>query len=333
MFQINECESLETLRKAPCFSLDDFYNYGHAKHVPRISENFLEWFIGFFEGDGYLGFRTVVTYDRLYFSICQKEKFIIEKIAYTFGFGSVSSFKNKKNGPIYWRWSLDSKSSIESIAFLLSGNLILKSRQKQFLNWVEVGQKKGMFKPPFNKNKPWLAQLSLNNAWLSGFIDAEGCFYANFQMSSLVLKKLNFQNQNSFNLNQFCELKPHLWQKMTLTQCTSPENLLVFKEILNLFKSSSSIHCFKNKLKTNEYSKNQYIRIEFKCLKSQDLIVNYLSKYKLKTIKYISYRRWWRIYLRRKTKLHLSPQGIKRLYRLVKAVNLHKKEVYIKNYQ
>lgn len=322
MSKINKCGSLETLRKAPFFSFDDFYTYGHAKHVPRISENFLEWFIGFFEGDGFLGFTKVGTSNRLVFSICQKEKSIIEKIAYTFGFGGVYFFK--RNNQTYWRWCLNSKSAIESIAFLLSGNLILKHRQNQFLEWVEVGQKKDMFKPPFNTKKPWLAQINLTNAWLSGFIDAEGCFYAVFRNRYLTLKEFDFQN--SLDFQKFCESKPNLQQKMTLTQCASPENLSVFQHILNLFKSSSSVLTFKSKFQTNHY-----IRIEFTSLKSQDLIVKYLSEYKLKTVKHISYRRWWRVYLRRKNKAHLSSKGVKRLYRLVKAINLHTKEFSDKN--
>ena len=128
MINFNLYGSSETIRKAPYFNFDDFYTYGHAKHVPRISETFLEWFIGFFEGDGSLGFskkrfytrlRKVKAYkepvcERLYFHICQKERQIIEKIAYIFGFGGVSSFN--KNGEVYWRWTLDSKNAIENIA-------------------------------------------------------------------------------------------------------------------------------------------------------------------------------------------------------------------------
>ena len=54
--------------------------------------------------------------ERLIFSICQKERRIIENIAYTFGFGRVSNFIQK--GETYWRWTLDSKKSIERISFL-----------------------------------------------------------------------------------------------------------------------------------------------------------------------------------------------------------------------
>ena len=105
--------------------------------------------------------------ERLRFDICQKERRIVEKIAYIFGFGSVSSFN--KGEATYWRWSLESKKSIESMAYLFSGNLVLPYRQKQFLKWIEIGQKKNMFQPPFDKTKPWYCDVDLNNAWLSWF--------------------------------------------------------------------------------------------------------------------------------------------------------------------
>ena len=199
----NNCESSETIRKAPYFNFEDFYKYGHAKHVPHIEESFLEWFIGFFEGDGYLGFSKNHVYNRLInkkkykksvcerlkLSICQKERRVIEMIAFKFGFGSISSFKQNKT--IYWQWNLENKVSIERIAFLLSGNLIIKERQKQFLKWVEVGEKKNMFQFPFNKNKLYYSSISLDNCWLVGFIDSEGYFYANLIIKNDIKKKIN----------------------------------------------------------------------------------------------------------------------------------------------
>jgi hypothetical protein len=37
------------------------------------------------------------------------------------------------------------------------------------------------------KVNPKLQQPKLNNAWLSGFTDAEGCFFCNFQNQSTFL--------------------------------------------------------------------------------------------------------------------------------------------------
>lgn len=340
------CGSSETIRKALYFNFNDFYKYGHAHHVPRIKESFLEWFIGFFEGDGSLSFSkkryfnrlsngknyTEPVCERLVLTICQKERRIIEKIAYTFGFGSVSSFKKNKN--VYWRWSLDSKKSIESIAYLLSGNLIIIKRQKQFLKWVEMGEKKNMFKFPFDKNKIWNSNISLNNGWLSGFIDAEGCFYANFSIPHSLKKNIKElpkmkKNWSKKDYEMFLEISKYkfkLKQKMSITQILTPENLELFKKILVLF-NSETFYIFNNN-KISKLSYNNYVRIEFHNLYSHELIINYLTNYPLQTIKNVSFIRWKRVYLRRKEGVHLSPKGTKRLYRLVNSINLHSKILY-----
>nr|YP_009367417.1 putative LAGLIDADG homing endonuclease [Sarcinofilum mucosum]ARK14454.1 putative LAGLIDADG homing endonuclease [Sarcinofilum mucosum] len=311
--------SSETTRKAPCFSTTDFYDYGHAAHVPLISESFLQWFIGFFEADGHFSCYTQknvsgkVTTQRLKISISQKEKKIIETIAYTFGFGNVSSFQ--RNDVTYWRWTVESKKNVERIAYLFSGNLILPKQQIQFLNWIEQGQKKGMFKAPFNKNKLWLAKVGFDNAWLSGFIDGEGCFYAHFRLPKAERNQLKNSNYKTL-------LPPYkLDQKFTLTQANICNEDLVLKQISTLFKSEASLSYFKNKL-----TPTTYVRIELTCLNSQELLINYVNRYKLRTSKYICFRRWWRVYLRRKNGVHLSEKGFKRLYRLVKSINVARME-------
>lgn len=334
------CESSETIRKALYFNFDDFYKYGHAKHVPRIPESFLEWFIGFFEGDGYLGFSekcnrphnrknyTKPVCERLYVSICQKEKQIIEKIAYIFGFGSISSFK--KNDNIYWRWTLDSQKSIENIFYLFSGNLIIKKRQQQFLKFVEIGQKKNMFKSPFNKEKVWSSNISLTNGWLSGFIDAEGCFYVTFLLSPIFKKKIknlplmkkNWSKEDYKIFSQLLQYQFFLKQKMTLTQISTYEIDELFKKILFLFKGKS-FYVFKNNKLT--ITNNKYVRVEFSSLSSQKIIISYLYNYPLQTMKHVSFKKWERFYLRRKEGVHLSPKGTKRLYRLVKSINTYSK--------
>ena len=48
----NGLGSSETTREASLFDFRYFYKYGQSSHVPRISEAFLEWFVGFYEGDG-----------------------------------------------------------------------------------------------------------------------------------------------------------------------------------------------------------------------------------------------------------------------------------------
>ena len=241
MIDFHLCNTSNTRSKISTFSFNDFYKYGHVSHVPRIPEPFLEWFIGFFEGDGCLSYTNEGTYNRLYFIICQKEKAIITKLITTFGFGVISCFKRNTN--TYWQWRITSKKHLERIAFLLSGNLILSKRQSQFVDWIKIGQKKGIFLYPFNINKPWTAKIDITNGWLSGFIDAEGCFYANFdktwKKSNLDLFANNNKNQNSY----------YKWpQGFSLKQSSQTGNTeIIFNRILILFESKAKIYKLKKK--------------------------------------------------------------------------------------
>jgi hypothetical protein len=286
--------SSETTRKAPDFFFGDFYQYGHSEHVPRMSESFLEWFIGFFEGDGCF---VVGSSGRLSAKIGQKEKKILEWIQFQFGFGNLSSWQ--QNGEVFWHWKVDSLRSLDQLAILFAGNLILPKRQKQFVCWVETGKRKKMFQNLCQK--PWLGKVSLTNAWLSGFIDAEGCFYAHFGPPSKSSK-----------------VPYSLKQKMTLTQKDFwGGEVSVFKQILNLVDSQTKISFFRN----NKISEHNFIHIDICSLHSQKHLIDYLFIYRLRTSKYIAFRRWWRIYLRRKDGVHLSEKGLARIWRLVQSVN------------
>lgn len=297
--------SSETTRETP-FNFELFYRYGHAHHVSRIPESFLEWFIGFYEGDGSIySSKTSYSKKRLSFQITQKDKQLIEKLRYTFGYGNISQ-ETRKTGT-YWKWTLESKDTIEKIAYLLYGNLVWPDRQRQYIKWIQTGQKQGLFSKITLTNLTFISSeklISFQNAWLSGFIDAEGCFYAYLKETKSVKTK-----KATVNLSQ----------KLTLTQKLKTSNQserIIFDHILNLFEMKSTLYIFQNRTNANLYG-----RIEIRTIQNQKLLIDYLQRYKLKTQKYISYRRWWRVWLRRTEKIHLTEKGRKRIRRLIHNIN------------
>ena len=156
---------------------------------------------------------------------------------------------------------------------------------------------------------------------MSGFLDGEGCFYANFSNSKLLQRLSKNLNNESLEYNRAIETfslsKPKLNQKMTLTQACSGNSFKILDEVRCLC-DGTRIYRFKNKA-----SEKTYVRVEFGSLKSQQIIINYLMKYKLRTVKHVSFKRWWRVFLYRKKKLHLNPINIKKLYRLVQSINIY----------
>jgi hypothetical protein len=86
--QETEIESSETKRDIK-FNFSNFYN-----HYKFIDPKFLEWLIGFSEGDGSFFYSG----KRLYFSIGQKDVKVLYYIKETLGFGNVYVFPNKEYG-------------------------------------------------------------------------------------------------------------------------------------------------------------------------------------------------------------------------------------------
>lgn len=93
--------SSETTREAPLnknFNFDYYFNNFKPKHIKPNDYLFLEWFIGFSEGDG----SFTISNKRCYFSINQKDIKILYKIKKNLGFGQV--FKYTQNNKTYGRY-------------------------------------------------------------------------------------------------------------------------------------------------------------------------------------------------------------------------------------
>lgn len=90
--------------------------------------------------------------------------------------GTVIANKDKNNNNKYFRLIITNPKDIYLLTLLFNGNLVLKHRINQLNNWIKILNDK------YNYNLILLSQpkdISLSDAWLSGFIDAEGCFNVN----------------------------------------------------------------------------------------------------------------------------------------------------------
>lgn len=316
--------SSETTREAFNF---DFSKYIENKpeHIKNINQTFLEWFVGFTEGDGsfIISLKKNKTRKNMFFFINQKDPKLMYKIKKELGFGQV--IKYKQNNQFYYRYSISDIQNIIRIIHLFNGNLLLNKVQTNFNKWLDFYNR--LYPDKYIKNKYSCPILNLNSGWLSGFIDAEGCFYANIFLKKYIQKKINILPKMKKNwskedyqlFQQISQYKPSIVQKMTLTQISTKETNELFKKILFLFKGKS-FYIFQNS-KVKKLSNKKYVRIEFSNLDSQKIIIDYLSNYPLKTIKNISFKKWMRVYLRRIEGVHLSPKGTQRLYRLIKSIN------------
>lgn len=314
--------SSETTRGAPFayfsqkktsvfFDFQDFYNHVPLHIKNNLNPEFLEWFIGFAEGDGCFSIKNEPNgKKRLIFEVCQKDPKIVFRIKKSLGFGRVRSWTrtNPDTEEItkYWVYTIDTKENVRRIISLFNGNLILTKRKVQFEKWLKLAFKLKCLPKSFQKkNISHVRKVSLQTAWLAGFIDAEGCFYAKF---SRYAKTSN--------------AKPSLKQKFYLTQKNVFNEITVLEQVKNLFQSNANVRPAYSKGKTKRKNdKTDYFRIEISSLHSHQLMIQYLQKFKLKSNKYISFHRWFRVVKAREKNLHLSVLNIPKLERLCKAIN------------
>jgi len=160
------------IRKAPQNEEKNLNIKESAKpaHKKNYSPDFIDWFVGFMEGDGSFG----VNYgdDRVQFIITQKEAKVLHKIRTTLGYGKVYHHADG-----YYRYIVSDREGLGYLIKLFEGRLVFKKTQERYHKWVECYSKYYGIEPPI-KVGGWERKIDLNTAWVSGLIDAEGCFSA-----------------------------------------------------------------------------------------------------------------------------------------------------------
>lgn len=141
----------------------------------------LYWFVGFLEGNG----SFVRSNERLFFIITQNELVVLFKIKQFLNLGRV-----QKHG-LYFRFIITKLKDIYFIINLISKFIILHKTMLKINNCLQNNIIEKLDLNSFN---------FLTNAWLSGFIDAEGCFY--IRLFKRVQYKCGYQIRLLFILDQ-----------------------------------------------------------------------------------------------------------------------------------
>ena len=155
---------------------------------------FLEWLIGFTEGDGCF---FINNRNSLAFVLIQGEASlpVLKTIKEKLGMGRII-----KQGKRVFRFIIEKRDEIQLIIYLFNGNLVLASRKTQFKKFFDCflekrNKKKGPWLLDFVcfKGKPvfYLNRFNIpspSSLWLLGFTEAEGCFTISFLFSSHVFR-------------------------------------------------------------------------------------------------------------------------------------------------
>lgn len=303
--------SSETTREAVYFNFDEYIKI-KPTHIKKIDTLFLEWFIGFVEGDGsfIVGTPTNKKRQTILFCINQKDAQLMFKIKKKLGFGVVTSFVQKDI--TYHRYAVYDNENIIRLIHLFNGNLLCKKVSERFKLWLHAyNTKQGLvcINPNFILFKQVQPTFCFHSAWLSGFTDAEGGFYA------------SLTEQKNLKLGYRLRMKFYITQKYELELLKDVVTCIYEKSIQkenNVFNAARYI----SETKTDLY------RLEISTYSFIVSIITYFEKYPLQGKKHIVFSRWKRIYLNKdmlKQQGLVSSRQLERFKKLVGAVQNNKK--------
>ena len=295
----NNLGSSETIRETGF----NFNGYNNIKplHKNKINTTFLEWFVGFSEGNG----RFVISGNQTLFVINQKEIKILSYIRTHLGFGKVSIYNGSG------RYIVASRKGCDRLVSIFNGNLLLDKTNKRFIDWLRVRNSYSLHNIDYyGKNH---IKRFHDNTWLTGFIDADGCFDS-VRITDKSCKA-GFRVEMCFVLD-------------------FQDELFVLEKVKQFLKTGSitKVEPFPEDLKESNVNRSKQITTvvcpaeqdymyRFVCTnrKSHEILIHYLQKHPLKTLKKVSFLRFCAInrYLENRFSLPLSGKVLKRVERLI----------------
>lgn len=271
----------------------DFFYLCYTKYLSNVKPDpkFLEWLIGFVEGDGSF---VISKRGDLSFVIVQstEDVKILYYIKEQLGFGQV--YQQSKSNKTH-RFVIQDFKSLYLICALFNGNFVFPTRNVRFIKFLANLNEKlikrnykdySIILPNYNTIKP-----SLKDAWLSGITDAEGCFTVSFLTRKDIYR-----------------IRYILSQKWEI-------NKEVLISILNLFSNKiGEVYIHSNPI-SNVYE------LRVNGVKNCIQLIEYFEEYQLKTKKLESYKKWKYILFALERKEHINLENRENLKTLSKFIN------------
>ena len=259
-------------------------------NLTQPSNKFLEWFIGFSEGEG--SFILAKRGD-LSFVITQSSTDVksLNYIKDNFGFGKVIKQSIKQNTH---RFVIQDFKNLYLVCLLFNGNMVFPTRKARFLSFLSFYNEKLL-----KKNLETITPLdicvtpSLKDGWISGITDGEGCFTCSI-LSNSVSGGYRFR----YILTQKWEV-----------------NKFVLEHILSIFKT------YLVEGSVVPHSVNNVWELRVNGVKNCKGLFNYFDEYTLKTNKKDSYLKWKLVHSRLINKDHLNNNNRLELIEQVKQIN------------
>ena len=249
--------------------------YNKFTHLPTISEHvqshktnltneeFGYFLAGLIEGDGWFGDK------QLHIIFAEQDTSLAYYLKKRIGYGNVYKMKDKKAV----RYICKKTKGLSIIISLINGKFVSNYKIDQLI--------KHNYSKNFNIDiLPASRKLDLNNYWLAGFTQADGCFHISAIKSKI--HKTGYSVRLEYSLKQNDKL---------------PLNLLYDNlKTGSISQYSSGIWCYKS--------------TGFKTAVS---LINYFDKFNLFAGKYKSYLKFRKVYIMITEGKHLEKKGVKKI--------------------
>jgi hypothetical protein len=269
--------SSETIRGNTYYLFKLNFSYYFNEDFKK-DNNWLSWFVGFLEGDG----AILEHKGRSYFVLTQKDATVLYQIYETLKIGKVKHFYDNKGNRKYSRYIVSENKGIFLLYLLLNGNLVLQSRVNQLTKWYVALINASRFNHSlfYTKEVPKkieiLKEPCLDDGWLSGFTDAEGCFSVKIEN-----RKKAFYVQLLFILDQ----KNGEEVLNTISFMLNANTKSTLKTVNKYISTKNDLNYI-----------NSMFRLTLSCNDSKKFItrtiLDYFNKYPLKTSKSKSFQAW-----------------------------------------
>ena len=262
------------------------------KQTDLINLEFLEWFIGFSEGDGSFSFQE----GRPKFVINQADLQVLYRIRSNLGFGIVRTFK--QNNRVYGRYTVGTQENVRRLIALFNGNLQFEKTQKRFEQWVQA------YNRIFGTNikiqpKRQPTDINLQSSWLAGIFDSEGGFHAH-----IATTEIRYRGQKTPPPETPVRFRNRLYVKAYFDHQFEIDCL---NHIASLFGIP--------KITVRNKEKEHY-RLEFSSKPQLQLILDYFKNHKLKSRKLDVYAIWNKL-----TNLYVNSLHLDKMQELEKSVD------------
>lgn len=239
-----------------------------SEHVPKHKSDFSDnefghFLAGLIEGDGWFGKK------QLHIIFSEDDISLAYFIKKRIGYGNVYKIKDKKAV----RYICKNLTGLSIILSLINGKLISHYKYKQLINHEYSEDFNIKILPPLNK-------LSLDNYWLAGFTQADGCFHIS------VVKSKTHKTGHSVRLEYSLKQNDYLPLKF----------LIDLLKKGNLSQYSSGVWCYKSTGFSTAYD-----------------LINYFDRFNLFGGKYVSYLKFRKVYIMITEGKHLDKKGIDKI--------------------